>query len=113
MRHRGAQHSTICCTGHCAVGHGLIEHLQHDKWGLVAVCVKQALQLVHALEIFFNVGERLLAHLRAGIASINFNRTFVPGSTINLLRKSILDPLVRTTRAGSAWLVKITHTQRP
>jgi hypothetical protein len=37
-------------------GAGGVERLQHDKQGLVAVRVKQVLQLVHAFDIFLDIG---------------------------------------------------------
>ena len=47
-----------------AVLAGGVERLQYDKKGLAAVRVKQVLQLVHAFDVFLDLGESFLMGLR-------------------------------------------------
>src|SRR5215813_8222455 len=54
---------------------GSIERLQYDQKGLAAVRVKQVLQLVHALGMLLDLGERLLMSLvLADVGSIDFRQ---------------------------------------
>src|SRR5262249_5571314 len=58
-----------------AVLAGRIERLQHHEKGLAAVRVKQVLQLVHALGVLLDLGERLLRSLvLADVGSIDFRQ---------------------------------------
>src|SRR5262249_13939463 len=52
-----------------------VERLQHDQKGLVAVRVKQVLQLVHALGMLLDLGQSLLVGLvLAGVGRIDFRQ---------------------------------------
>src|SRR6516225_8044251 len=58
-----------------AVLAGRVERLQHHEKGLAAVRVKQVLQLVHALGMLLDLGERLLMSLvLADVGSIDFRQ---------------------------------------
>ena len=71
-----------------AVFAGGIERLQYDEKGLIAVRVKQVLQLVDAFYIFADLWSSLILGLvLAVIRRIDFDkRTFAPGSATNFFR---------------------------
>src|SRR5262249_43713673 len=58
-----------------AVLAGRVERLQYDQKGLVAVRVKQVLQLVHAFDMGLDLGQGLLMGLvLAGVGRIDFRQ---------------------------------------
>ena len=60
---------------------GSIERLQHDEQRLVAVCIKEVLQLVHALHVLSNRGHGLLVRCVLAVAG-SASATMLPADLL-------------------------------